>query len=226
MNSSRSGHRRAVDRRPLLARRARLRADLQGVGGVQFRPGRDVPVRGAGARAADRGDAGGAGAGRGGARSWWRSPSRSSGWCCGRWSTRTGSILFMATIGITFFITGFGQALFGSDVYTLDLGIPKTPLILFERIGSRRYSGQRVRPVGRGDGRGPRRRARRVLPAHPDRPRAARRRRRPPGGAVGRHPAAAHLGHRLGAWPGLSRSSPGSSGARSSGCSSRSRSSR
>ncbi|MGD9618122.1 MAG: branched-chain amino acid ABC transporter permease [Alphaproteobacteria bacterium] len=45
-----------------------------------------------------------------------------------------GLILFMATIGITFFITGLGQALFGSDVYTLDLGIPKTPLILFETL--------------------------------------------------------------------------------------------
>jgi branched-chain amino acid transport system permease protein len=41
-----------------------------------------------------------------------------------------GLILFMATIGITFFITGFGQAVFGSEVYTLDLGIPKNPLIL------------------------------------------------------------------------------------------------
>jgi branched-chain amino acid transport system permease protein len=45
-----------------------------------------------------------------------------------------GLILFMATIGITFFITGFGQAVFGSDVYTLDLGIPKTPLILFDGL--------------------------------------------------------------------------------------------
>ena len=45
-----------------------------------------------------------------------------------------GLILFMATIGITFFITGFGQALFGSDVYTLDLGIPKNPLILFDGV--------------------------------------------------------------------------------------------
>jgi len=45
-----------------------------------------------------------------------------------------GLILFMATIGITFFITGFGQALFGSDVYTLDLGIPKTPLIVFDGV--------------------------------------------------------------------------------------------
>jgi branched-chain amino acid transport system permease protein len=43
-----------------------------------------------------------------------------------------GLILFMATIGITFFITGFGQAIFGSEVYTLDLGIPKNPLILFD----------------------------------------------------------------------------------------------
>jgi branched-chain amino acid transport system permease protein len=45
-----------------------------------------------------------------------------------------GLILFMATIGITFFIPGFGQALFGSDVYTLDLGIPKNPLILLEGL--------------------------------------------------------------------------------------------
>src|ERR1044071_2372511 len=45
-----------------------------------------------------------------------------------------GLILFMATIGITFFITGLGQALFGSDVYTLDLGIPKNPIILFDPL--------------------------------------------------------------------------------------------
>ena len=45
-----------------------------------------------------------------------------------------GLILFMATIGITFFINGFGQALFGSDVYTLDLGIPKSPLILLNGL--------------------------------------------------------------------------------------------
>jgi branched-chain amino acid transport system permease protein len=45
-----------------------------------------------------------------------------------------GLILFMATIGITFFINGFGQAVFGSEVYTLDLGIPKSPLILLDGI--------------------------------------------------------------------------------------------
>jgi branched-chain amino acid transport system permease protein len=43
-------------------------------------------------------------------------------------------ILFMATIGITFFLDGFGQSLFGSEVYTLDVGIPKDPLILFEGL--------------------------------------------------------------------------------------------
>jgi branched-chain amino acid transport system permease protein len=45
-----------------------------------------------------------------------------------------GLILFMATIGITFFITGFGQAVFGSEVYTLDLGIPKNPIILLDGL--------------------------------------------------------------------------------------------
>ena len=45
-----------------------------------------------------------------------------------------GLILFVATIGITFFINGFGQAVFGSEVYTLDLGIPKSPLILLDGI--------------------------------------------------------------------------------------------
>src|SRR6266571_2342197 len=43
-------------------------------------------------------------------------------------------ILFMATIGITFFLDGFGQSLFGSEAYALDLGIPKEPLILFEGV--------------------------------------------------------------------------------------------
>src|SRR5712691_3851655 len=43
---------------------------------------------------------------------------------------QSGLILFMATIGIT----DFGQAVFGSDVYTLDLGIPKTPLIMFDGV--------------------------------------------------------------------------------------------
>ena len=35
-----------------------------------------------------------------------------------------GITLFMATLGITFFIEGFGQILWGSEIYKLDLGIP------------------------------------------------------------------------------------------------------
>jgi branched-chain amino acid transport system permease protein len=45
-----------------------------------------------------------------------------------------GVILFMATIGLTFFLEGFGQALWGSDVYALDVGMPKDPLIVLESV--------------------------------------------------------------------------------------------
>ncbi|MGF1563462.1 MAG: branched-chain amino acid ABC transporter permease [Geminicoccaceae bacterium] len=39
-------------------------------------------------------------------------------------------ILFMATIGITFFLDGLGQTLWGSEVKPLDIGIPQDPLII------------------------------------------------------------------------------------------------
>jgi len=39
-------------------------------------------------------------------------------------------ILFMATIGITFFLDGFGQTIWGSGVRSLALGIPQDPLIV------------------------------------------------------------------------------------------------
>jgi branched-chain amino acid transport system permease protein len=39
-------------------------------------------------------------------------------------------ILFMATIGLTFFLDGFGQLVWGGDVHPLDIGIPKDPLLL------------------------------------------------------------------------------------------------
>ena len=38
-------------------------------------------------------------------------------------------ILFMATIGLTFFLDGFGQLVWGGDVHPLDIGIPNNPLI-------------------------------------------------------------------------------------------------
>ena len=41
-------------------------------------------------------------------------------------------VLFMATLGIAYFLDGFGQTIWGSDVYTMDIGMPKEPKILFE----------------------------------------------------------------------------------------------
>jgi branched-chain amino acid transport system permease protein len=43
-----------------------------------------------------------------------------------------GIVLFMATLGIAYFLDGFGQTLWGSDVHTLNVGMPKEPKILFE----------------------------------------------------------------------------------------------
>ncbi|MEP7261606.1 MAG: branched-chain amino acid ABC transporter permease [Usitatibacter sp.] len=41
-------------------------------------------------------------------------------------------VLFMATLGVAYFIDGFGQTVWGSDIYTLHVGMPKEPKILFE----------------------------------------------------------------------------------------------
>ena len=43
-----------------------------------------------------------------------------------------GITLLMATLGITYFLDGFGQTLFGSDIYKIDIGLPKDPIFLFE----------------------------------------------------------------------------------------------
>jgi branched-chain amino acid transport system permease protein len=45
-----------------------------------------------------------------------------------------GIILFMATLGIAYFLEGFGQTVWGSDVYKIDIGLPKEPIFLFEGI--------------------------------------------------------------------------------------------
>jgi len=34
-------------------------------------------------------------------------------------------VLLMATLGVTYFIDGFGQTVWGADVYKIDLGLPK-----------------------------------------------------------------------------------------------------
>jgi branched-chain amino acid transport system permease protein len=43
-----------------------------------------------------------------------------------------GVTLLMATLGITYFIDGFGQTIFGSEIYKIDVGMPKEPVFLFE----------------------------------------------------------------------------------------------
>src|SRR5678815_2160679 len=35
-----------------------------------------------------------------------------------------GIVLFMATLGVAYFLDGFGQTLWGSDIYTLHVGMP------------------------------------------------------------------------------------------------------
>ncbi|WP_298932965.1 branched-chain amino acid ABC transporter permease [uncultured Ramlibacter sp.] len=44
------------------------------------------------------------------------------------------STLLMATLGITYFIDGLGQSLFGSNVYKLDIGMPKEPIFALESV--------------------------------------------------------------------------------------------
>ena len=43
-----------------------------------------------------------------------------------------GIVLFMATLGVAYFLDGFGQTIWGSDIYTLDIGMPKEPKILLD----------------------------------------------------------------------------------------------
>ena len=45
-----------------------------------------------------------------------------------------GISLFMATLGIAYFLDGFGQAVWGSDIYVLDVGIPKDSMLLLESV--------------------------------------------------------------------------------------------
>jgi branched-chain amino acid transport system permease protein len=45
-----------------------------------------------------------------------------------------GVTLLMATLGIAYFLDGFGQTLFGADIYKIDVGLPKDPIFLFENV--------------------------------------------------------------------------------------------
>jgi branched-chain amino acid transport system permease protein len=52
----------------------------------------------------------------------------------GKLVNQEGITLLMATLGITYFLDGFGQTLFGSEIYKIDIGLPKDPLFLLESV--------------------------------------------------------------------------------------------
>jgi len=43
-----------------------------------------------------------------------------------------GTTLLMATLGIAYLLDGVGQTIFGSDIYKIDIGMPKEPIMAFE----------------------------------------------------------------------------------------------
>ena len=45
-----------------------------------------------------------------------------------------GITLLMATLGVTYFLDGFGQTLFGSQIYKIDIGLPKDPMFLLNHV--------------------------------------------------------------------------------------------
>ncbi len=50
----------------------------------------------------------------------------------GKLVNQEGITLLMATLGVSYFLDGFGQTLFGSAIYKIDVGLPKDPMFLFE----------------------------------------------------------------------------------------------
>ena len=52
----------------------------------------------------------------------------------GKLVNQEGITLLMATLGITYFLEGLGQTLFGNDIYKIDVGMPKDPIFLFEKV--------------------------------------------------------------------------------------------
>ena len=55
-------------------------------------------------------------------------------WVLGKLVNQEGVTLLMATLGITYFMDGFGQTVFGSDIYKIDVGMPKEPMFLLESV--------------------------------------------------------------------------------------------
>jgi branched-chain amino acid transport system permease protein len=45
-----------------------------------------------------------------------------------------GVALLMATLGVTYFLDGFGQTVWGSDIYKIELGIAKEPVMILDNV--------------------------------------------------------------------------------------------
>lgn len=45
-----------------------------------------------------------------------------------------GVVLLMATLGVSYFMDGFGQTVWGSDIYKIELGIAKEPVMILESV--------------------------------------------------------------------------------------------
>jgi branched-chain amino acid transport system permease protein len=45
-----------------------------------------------------------------------------------------GATLLMATLGIAYFLEGLGQTIFGSDIYKIDIGMPKDPAFVLDTV--------------------------------------------------------------------------------------------
>jgi branched-chain amino acid transport system permease protein len=43
-------------------------------------------------------------------------------------------VLLMATLGVAYFLDGFGQTVWGSDIYQINTGLPKTPVLVADKI--------------------------------------------------------------------------------------------
>ena len=43
-------------------------------------------------------------------------------------------VLLMATLGVSYFLDGFGQTIWGSDIYKIDTGLPKTPMMVLDTV--------------------------------------------------------------------------------------------
>ena len=52
-----------------------------------------------------------------------------------------GVALLMATLGVTYFLDGFGQTIWGSDIYSIELGVAKEPVMITSVTASAAMNG-------------------------------------------------------------------------------------